>query len=188
MNSFEIYVDYLALKQHFNHPTYDYFKYHGKLKNASPASFERRNDKYAFQKLTKHKSPHNLFLANLIDKDRWIKDMTQDRYLEWERRQQSLAYLFKTDLGKLQDDFDSNFQPKVGKLPYIQELYTRNEISAETITILIDKLQLWEYYTGNLSNPVYMTRLQKYAPFLKYDWQKLRGMIITRWQKESRTS
>ena len=187
MNSFEIYVDYLALKQHFNHEAYDYFKYNGKI-NASPSSFEKRPEKFTFQKLSKHKDPHNFLLANLIDKDRWIRDMTEDRYLDWQRRQQSLAYVFKEDLGKLQQDLDTNFQPSSGRLPYIQELYTRKEISPETITILVDKLQIWEYYNLNLNNPLYMSRLKKYAPFIKYDWSKFREMIINRWQKENHTN
>ena len=39
VSPFECYQDYLALKQHFSRPDYDYVKYNGKV-NARLSSFE----------------------------------------------------------------------------------------------------------------------------------------------------
>lgn len=49
MAPFEVYVNYLALKSHFSSPKYDYFKYNKKVR-ASLTSFNKRKDRYFFEK------------------------------------------------------------------------------------------------------------------------------------------
>ena len=48
MSPFETYQAYLGIKNHFSNPKYDYFKY--KKTRATLASFNRRADKYFFEK------------------------------------------------------------------------------------------------------------------------------------------
>ena len=47
MEPFEVYQKYLALRTHFKSDSYDYFRYHGKLKG-NRDKFETRKDKYHF--------------------------------------------------------------------------------------------------------------------------------------------
>ena len=54
MEPFEVYQKYLALRTHFKSDSYDYFRYHGKLKG-NRDKFETRKDKYHFYKLSKMK-------------------------------------------------------------------------------------------------------------------------------------
>ena len=49
MTPFQVYIEYLALKSHFSNEKYDYFKYNKKVR-ASVASFNKRSDKYWFEK------------------------------------------------------------------------------------------------------------------------------------------
>jgi hypothetical protein len=49
MSAFEVYKDYLALKNHFSNKNYDYFKYKGKVRT-SIDSFNKRKDKIFFEK------------------------------------------------------------------------------------------------------------------------------------------
>ena len=48
MSPFETYQAYLGIKNHFNNPKYDYFKY--KKTRATLTSFNKRKDKYFFEK------------------------------------------------------------------------------------------------------------------------------------------
>jgi len=187
MSAFECYKEYLALKNHFSKPNYDYFKYNGKLK-ANAKSFESRNDKLFFMKLAKHSDPRNLILSNLLVNDKlWIKDLAynesaQKIYTEWNKRQQSLMYMFKQELSKLDEDFDSNFKCKDNTHPHLLKLYLRNDISLETLVILIDLVKCARYWSMQYEyDPVVvevMTKIMKYRPFLKYDREKAKNIVI----------
>ena len=189
MNPYEVYMDYLALKQHFLSEKYDYFKFHGKIKT-SITSFESRRDKHQFRKISKHKDPHNYLLSNLIEADKWIGEMDERCYEYWLKRTESLAYTFKEDLNKLNDDFHSNFIGPKTQLPRAIQLYFNRKIAPETFIILLDLLDLWGYYKCHpcdIVNPLSLfmqnkLRLKKYAPFLKYDRKKYRQIVIDKWQ------
>ena len=58
MNAFETYQQYLGLKLYFE-GSFDYFKYSGKT-NVTPASFDKRRDKYKFVKLSNKLSDVNM--------------------------------------------------------------------------------------------------------------------------------
>ena len=49
---FETYQTYLSMKSHFTNPKYDFFKYAGKSR-ATVTSFNKRKDKYWFEKTSK---------------------------------------------------------------------------------------------------------------------------------------
>ena len=50
MTGFDCYRTYLAFKNHFTKDNFDYFKYGGKT-NATTTSFNKRKDKYFFEKM-----------------------------------------------------------------------------------------------------------------------------------------
>ena len=106
MSAFDAYKEYLALKNHFSKPGYDYFKYNGKLK-VNADSFNSRKDKLFFQKLSKHSDVRNFLVANLSKNEKaWIKDLAyseeaEKTYKDWLKRTQSLTYTIKNDLKAL---------------------------------------------------------------------------------------
>ncbi len=68
MTAFDCYKTYLAIKQHFTQPTYDYFRYHGATKG-SVVSFNKRKDKYFFEKMSRQKTDSEIkeyFVANFV--------------------------------------------------------------------------------------------------------------------------
>ena len=98
---FEVYQTYLSFKNHFTKEKYDYFKYSGKT-NASITSFNKRRDRYFFEKMSRQKSDIEIkeyFLSNFITEDPskiWIKEIIQNgevRYTDWKKKSQSLSYL-----------------------------------------------------------------------------------------------
>ena len=98
MTGFEVYKMYLALKNHFTKPDYDYVKYRGKSR-ASEKSFEQRNDRYFFKKLATKFSDADMldyFVANFVcDGKGYLRNFSLDIYQQWKSLQESFTYKFK---------------------------------------------------------------------------------------------
>ena len=107
---FETYQTYLSMKSHFTNRKYDFFKYGGKSR-ATKASFNKRKDKYWFEKTSRKYSDQQILdflLSNFVITDNpqnlWIGEIINSgerNYAEWMRRQQSLTYLFKEQSSEL---------------------------------------------------------------------------------------
>lgn len=188
MNAFDVFKDYVALKNHFTSKSYDYFKYNGKMRAANPATFNQRKDKIFFMKLAKHKDPKNFLVANFIESDKtWIGDLAynevaQSNYLNWSKRIQSLTYIFQNDIDQLNDDFDSNFIVKDGQHPHALKLYLSKRITIETLVILIDVVRCFSHWQKHMSDDIVWKdlshKLVKYKPFLQYDRAKMKNILL----------
>jgi len=98
---FETYQHYLSLKNHFTNPKYDFFKYGAKTR-ASLTSFNKRKDKYWFEKTSRKYSDEEVvdfLVSNFVAADNpqnlWIGEIISSgerTYADWMRRQQSLSY------------------------------------------------------------------------------------------------
>lgn len=188
MNGYEAYKEYLALKQHFTKPTYDYIKYNGKVRS-NQDSFNKRKDKVFFDKLAKHENVHNFLIANLVkDPKVWIKELAYSEnaeqiYLEWKKRQQSLSYLFKTELGKLDEEFNSNFKmTKNESHPLLFRLYLAEVVSLETLCILLEITKAKKYWDQAMEyDPIYESlklSIEKYTPFINFDRDKFKKIVL----------
>ena len=184
-DAYEMYVYYLALKRHFT-SSYDYHKYNGKI-NASIRSFETRKDKFFFYKLSKRSDAKDFILSNIVNNPKiWIGDMLSDNgeqvFTEWTRRQQSLSYIFKSELGRLDEDFDSNLITKDGQHPKLLRLYTSGNISKETLIIIDDLTNVFSYWSkkilDNIIFPDILNICSKYKPFLNYDKSKMKQILV----------
>ena len=192
MNAFEVYTEYLALKSHFSSPTYDYHKYQGKV-NASPASFEKRPDRYQFMKLAKFKDPSNFLLANFVEGKytTWIGDLLktsgQDNYNKWLKRKQALSYTFEQDLSQLGDKFIPNLKVTEHWPPLLQ-LYAKGKICIETLIIIDDITGCFDIWNSQIADPVawpniYM-KAMKYKPFMEYDRTKFKDILVKHFQQD----
>lgn len=186
MTDYEAYKLYCALKRHFQLDSYDYFKYGGKIK-VSYGAFEKRNDRYFFSKLAKHKDPVGFLVANLYQNgDLWIGDLvnenaTEKNYRDWLKKIQSLSYFFKNDLEQI-DNLKEEYKVKDHQHPHLFRRYLSKQITAETL-IIIDKLNkscLFRYWDQNLDDPVWKSegvKLSKLSPFISVDLDKYRSII-----------
>jgi len=192
MSAFECYKEYVALKNHFTKPSYNYHKYNGKSK-LSFESFDTRKDKLYFMKVAKHSNPRNYILSNLVENPKiWIKEIAfslsaEEVYTNWSKRQQSLMYLFKEELSKLKDDFDSNIKAEDQTHPYVIKLYIRKEISLETLVILVDLVRCASYWSRKfVYDPTIdeiLIKIKKYRPFLEYDKEKARKIVLDKFSE-----
>ena len=187
MSAFECYKEYIALKNHFTKPSYNYFKYNGKSK-LNVGSFDARKDKLYFMKVAKHPDPRNYILSNLVKNPSiWIKEIafspsSEEVYRGWAKRQQSLLYLFKEELSKLNTDFDSNFKVMDQTHPYVIKLFIREEISLETLVILVDLVKCSAYWAKRFEyDPTVeevLNKIVKYRPFIQYDREKVKNIVL----------
>lgn len=105
MSPFECFELYLSLKLHFS-TSYSFVQYNGKVKSASKFSFDQRNDKWEFVKLSKHKDPYGFLVANFIDNYRkvpWIGDLNGNTvadqvYKKWKSRNETLTYFVQEEI------------------------------------------------------------------------------------------
>lgn len=196
MSGYKAYSMYLSLRTHFTKPEYDFFRYGGKV-NASFESFQKRNDKYFFEKLAEiyptKKRLIGFLLSNiLVDKNFYIGDFrsnfSEKNYQEWLGRIESLGYCFEQDMRKVKEEsvkmdtsFRSIFKIKPGKITSrFLEMTLEGVISLETYVIVDNILGLSEYYDGKVIDPLYEDfafKVKKYRPFIQLDRAKFAQMF-----------
>ena len=172
MNSYEVYCFYLALRQHFTSTNYDFFRYNGRV-SATVESFEKRKDIYYFKKIKNHRNPKGFILANiLVDPNRWIGEFSDDAFLDWEKRTQSLKYLYQQDLQQI-DSAKDWLLPDEGTKPKLFTSFGANEIMLETMVILniiFKYTTRWDKRIEFQYDPLwtqYKILIEKYTPFIR---------------------
>jgi hypothetical protein len=176
---YETYQTYLSMKSHFTNRKYDFFKYGGKSR-ATMASFNKRKDKYWFEKTSRKYSDEevlNFLLANFVSTDNpqnlWIGEIINSgerNYSQWMKRKQSLTYLFKEQSNELLFNKNLNevFDCSKGHPPILKK-YLGGEISLETFIILEKVFSFVKNFDKKLTDPVWETvslKIKKYIPFL----------------------
>lgn len=188
MNGYEAYKVYVALKNHFNSPSYDYFKYEGKVR-AGYQAFERRNDKHFFDILAKHKDPERYILANIVEHDPniWASQIANEQeaernYRKWLGRNESLTYVFTNDLDALDQNFNDNIIVQDGQHPKLLKYVIQKRVSIETLIILNTLCSFFKYWSRNINEdiiwPKYKSLAKKYAPFVKFDKDKMKRIVV----------
>ena len=192
---FETYRTYLSMKSHFTNPKFDFFKYGGKSR-ATMTSFNKRKDKYWFEKTSRKYSDQQVLdflLSNFVIADNpqnlWIGEIINSgerNYADWMRRKQSLTYLFKEQSGKLlsENELETVFDCSKGH-PVILKKYLGGEISLETLTIMEKVFCFVRDFDKKLTDPVWETvslKIKKYIPFINinvYNYKKILKEVIS---------
>ena len=187
VDPYEVYIKYLALKSHFSDLNYDYFKYNGKVK-AWRSTFDTRKDKYFFYKLSKKKDPIEYLVANFIgSNDFYIGNIRADEsdqiYMDYKKRKESLSYIFKSDLSKMKENFNDNIVVPDNEHPYLLRLYMRGDISLETLTLINKCVNIFDYWDKELKDDIMWPDIKlkavKYDPFMSVDINKYREIILS---------
>lgn len=187
---YQVYVEYLAQKSHFSNVNYDYFLYNKKVR-ASVSSFNKRSDKYWFEKTSRKyndKEVVNFLVSNFVAADSpsnlWIGSIINSgerNYQEWMRRQQSLTYLFKEQSNELllENKLEDVFNCSKGH-PIILKKFLGGQLSLETLVIYDKIFGFSKTFDKKLDDPVWETvslKIQKYKPFLNIDMFKYKKIL-----------
>ena len=181
---------YNALKTHFTSKSYDFFKYNGKT-NVSKETFLKRKDKYSFYKLSRKFSLEelrNFYLANFVYGDSsWVGEMTgpegEAAYKKWQKINQSLSYVFQSDIEKLTDGGSPEQMLIVndGQHPILLREVMSGTISVETLCILNDIMNFFPMWDRKITDdivwPNWRLKCEKYAPFIQYDKVKFKNIL-----------
>lgn len=192
MTPFDVYKQYLAIKNHFSKSNYDYFKYAGKSR-ASIKSFNTRKDKYWFERMSRQKTDDeikNYYVANFVDTDTpdrlWIGEIFRDgeqKYQNWVKRQQSLSYLFKEQSQTIFLDYDLDEIFDTSKThPIILKKFLSGQVTIETM-VIYNKIFLYsDIFDRKLKDPVWESvslKIRKYSPFLNIDIKQYKKYLKT---------
>ena len=195
MIPFEVYRTYLSVRNHFTRDSYDFFRFGGKTKVSSGA-FDRRKDRYIFDKISKDFRDDEvplLFVSNFVAKDKfWIGNVLSEEsrniYTTWKKRIQSLSYGFKNDVELIAQemhdreiDFNGVFKIQDGQHPIILRLALANLISLESFLILNKILNFFPQFNRQIEEtiiwPDFYKKCVKYEPFVKVDTTQFKFIL-----------
>jgi len=191
MDAFQAYRYYLALKLHFTTDSYDVVKHKGRVK-ASRDSFMKHEHMY--KRITSQYPDDevvNFLVSNFVSGDRWggvFDAESNNTYLTWKKRIESLSYTFKSDIQRLLTElnltsFDDMvvFAVQKSQHPYIIRAYMSKNMSIETLVILnklfgfCDKFD--QEIEENIVWPDISRLIRKYSPFVKIDKDKYHAIL-----------
>ena len=188
--AFDAYRCYLSLKNHFTKDQYDYHKYRGKTR-ATKQAFYKRKDRFWFEKFArqkKDKEVEEFFVSNFIystDPGKmWIGEMIkegEERYQQWQKKVQSLSYVFKEEVNTLFEDkkVDEVFDCSKGHPPILRSYLGKNT-SLETLVICDRIFEYRKDFDKKLNDPVWETvslKIKKYSPFLNIDVPRYKKIL-----------
>ena len=194
-HGFDVYRTYLAMKQHFSNPKFDFFQYDGKI-NAKESTYQQRSDFYFFETLTRKLDAQEVkeyLLSSFIYSDNpakvWIGDIKRtgkDNWVKWQRQNQSLQYNVTADLKKVLHymtrrglSFNEMFLTNGGHPPLLK-LFIRGEIELETIIILDMVLKFVVRWDEQLADPLWSNlslKIRKYKPFMSIPVKEYRTLM-----------
>jgi GTP-sensing pleiotropic transcriptional regulator CodY len=191
----DVYRTYLSVRNHFTNDNYNFFKFGGKTK-ASSSAFEKRRDRYIFDKVSKDYKDDEvalLFVSNFVAKEKfWIgnalSEESRNIYTMWRKKIQSLSYIFENDVKAIIDeindreiDFDSVFKIQDGQHPIILRLTLADRISLESFLILNKILDFFPQFNRRIEEtiiwPDYYKKCVKYEPFVKVDMTRFKFIL-----------
>lgn len=182
MTTFEAYKLYLALRLHFTTDNYDIRKTKGRVKASEKALAKNVKLQFYLQKLkTRYREQDfiNYLVANFVTGDKWggvYSTDADDKYLAWQKVQDSIAYLYRQDLEKLADEGVEHIHQlwdcKNGH-PLILKRHFGQTCLLETVVIL-NKLYKFNDVVDEqlIFDPVWSTLsklIHKYSPFVRID-------------------
>jgi hypothetical protein len=185
------YKTYLALKNHFTKPKYDYLRYNGKVK-ASLQAFYKRKDRMWFEKMSRQKTDEEIvsfFVANFVlcndPESLWIGEIINEgeqRFSLWKKRTQSLSYVFKEEIEKLfsENTIEDLFTITNGSHPRLLKIFLQGNLSLETMVILDSIFGYRKNFDKKLEDPIWKfvsMRITKYSPFIHIDVFKYKKIL-----------
>ena len=188
MEPYDAFRFYQSMKLHFESDSYDAIKYNYKT-SIKPQSFWKRRDKYFFAKVGKKFNDASelvrYYVSYFIQDKNWIGDMLDDddTYRLYQKRMQSLGYIFEQDLSKLAElgNFDQVLDSSDGH-PQIITSFMAGDINIETVVILnqltgfMNKAD--KEITETIVWPDVSRKIRKYSPFVSYDLEKAKNTVL----------
>ena len=189
MTGLDCYRTYLAMKQHFTNPKFDFFQYDGKVR-ASEQKYQERSDFYFFETMARKLSDKEVkeyLLAGFVASDNpskvWIGDIKRsgkDWWLAWQKKRQSEYYLVDQDLDRLVQHMETEGHSFVDLFetvghPPLLKYFIKQHLALDTLIIMDMVLGFMKDWDKKLHDPLWETlsfKIRKYRPFLSINKTK----------------
>lgn len=187
---FHAYKTFLAVRNHFRNPDYDYFFYNGKSR-ASEASFLKNKNRFQFQALTKKLKPEQVAEFCAVNfaytrEEVWITSLfsreSHSNYEKFRKYTEASSYFFEEDIKKL--------LPLKETLTALPDSYPKiiidtmsDRIHLETLCILdlLYSKKLTAYFDSVITEkylwPTFRMKYTRFAPFVKFDEEKCKKVL-----------
>ena len=148
-------------------------------------TFQQRNDRYFFVKAARKYGDNivDFFVSNfIVSKSHYIKDFSNENYLDRQKRIDGISYYFKLDMEQLmrksQGDFNKIFKITRGQHPILLKTYMAKRVTLETLCVLQDMLNYIRDFDRHITDtiiwPQLKTKILKYKPFVNFNQTKLK--------------
>ena len=198
MNGLQAYRYYMAVKLHFTKDSFNVFE--TPSVKCSVATFEKRNDRYLFEKLAKKYNTDRdiiqYYVANFAyghEDVVYEEEESKTIYRKWISKKESITKVLDDDCSIILNEMEKNSIDKArllyltnGYQPYILTLLISGKVSIESIRILDDYLDFVSEWNGNATLQFWqndLRRIRKLKRFVKYDKERI-GRIIDNFQFE----
>jgi hypothetical protein len=158
--------------------------------NASRSAYEKRPDKWFFEKVAKEYTDRELidfFVSNRLEDRNYVTQLLEDdavaNFTKYKARNQSLSYVFAQNLDVVfKYGAKKPFEIKDEEYPYIITAYLGKNVCPETMVILQDFIHFFEKFDDRFGqNDIIWTKvalkLRRYKPFVKYDRDKFKAIL-----------
>lgn len=181
MTGFDTFRIVTAIKMHYSNKSYDVFKYNFKAKHLNQTSFEKRKDRYFFEKLSKRfreeKDLISFTFANVLYSEKnaaqvWVRDMNDEFHQRHTKYIQSFGYTLKNELKSLpQMPLDSLLRAKGNNIPILVHELLKGSVKPETV-ITIDLCTnftkvLQDVIVEKMLWPDISLKIMKSCPFIR---------------------
>ena len=183
-HGYDVYRTYLAMKQHFSNPKFDFFQYDGKV-NVKESTYQARNDFYFFETIARKYTPieiRELLLSTFLYSSNpakvWVGDVKRngkDNWNKWQKINQALSYNVSNDLSTISNYAESK-ELKFNELfdcgrghPPLLRLFLKGQLHLETLIILDMVLGFVLRWDKQLDDPVWnplSLKIKKSKPFM----------------------
>jgi len=192
---YDAYCLYLAINNHFNTDSYDYFKYAGKT-SVKLETFLKRKDKYHFAKLARkyHTELKDFYVANLYKGKYYVKNLLdvecEQNYKEYKKRKQQLTYAINEDcnyLYKKYETVDELLGVNGGQHSNLLKEYLGDNIAAETFIAFDLVFGVIKEYDKDIQEkfiwPKKKIQLRKLSGFIEMEQRKILTIMRGLWKE-----
>jgi hypothetical protein len=176
-------MEYCAVKAHFERPSYDYYKYLGKVR---AGNYDQRKDKKWFFRMSRTFNSiqlHEFYIANFLVDNTWVGAMTKEAWHDWKRKIVRLPEVYEDDLNAIKQFMQERdlslkkvVQVESGQHPHILRLFLGGHLQIETFTIIGELTGMIDKYDMLLDyDPIWeptSKKVKKYLSVLKNEYAR----------------
>lgn len=179
---YNLYLCFIALKNHFTTEEYDFLKYNGKIRG-NKELFYKRNDYRLYRSLSAKLSQkdtipflvsqfisfNNVSVSSILEQPL----LAQKKYLEWKERTMDLKLLYESDLKIISERSNYSWYNLISQndydYPLLFKLVSSSTISPETYSLLNDLFrQTSKKYRGLENDTLFLSLNLKYKKYRSF--------------------